>query len=300
VEALDRDWLVRQYVFRFLEELAAKHGDPLPWEPLRDGFQLDGERFTLIGMRGIWKPATLSLPISIRTSWKDPYGDSADDDGLLHYRYFGDDPAHPDNAGLRRCLHEGRPLVYFRAVEKGWYSALWPMVLVQDEPAALTFVGACEDVTALNPGVAPQAADAARRLYVTRMAMVRLHQARFRRNVLTAYRSSCSVCRLHHEGLLDAAHIIADKEEHGDPVVPNGLALCKIHHAAFDTNILGIRPDHVVEIRADILEERDGPMLRHGLQDLNGSRLLVLPRRPQDRPDPERLEERYEEFQAAG
>jgi len=41
--------------------------------------------------------------------------------------------------------------------------------------------------------------------------------------------------------------------------VPNGLALCKIHHAAFDMNILGIRPDHVVEIRTDVLEERDGP-----------------------------------------
>ena len=80
----------------------------------------------------------------------------------------------------------------------------------------------------------------------------------------------------------------------------NGLAMCKIHHAAFDSNILGITPNHVVEIRSDILQERDGPMLRHGLQELHGSRLLVLPRRPADRPDPVRLEERYEEFRAAG
>ena len=300
MEVLDRDWLIRQHAFRFLEDLTVEHGDVLPWGPLRDGFEVDGQRVTLIGMRGIWKPASLDLPISITTSPKDPYGDIADDEGLLQYRYFGPDPGHPDNAGLRRCLHEGRPLIYFRAVDTGWYSALWPMVLVHDDPATLTFTGACEDVEALRPGVAPQAADAARRLYVTRMAMVRLHQARFRRTVLTAYRRSCTVCRLHHDGLLDAAHILADKHERGDPVVPNGLALCKIHHAAFDTNILGIRPDHVVEIRSDILAERDGPMLRHGLQDLHGARLLVLPRRAQDHPDPGRLEERYKQFRAAG
>jgi len=296
----DRDWLVRQHVFHFLEDLAIEYGDVLPWAPLRDGIEVDGQRVTLIGARGIWKPASLDLPISITTSPKDPYGDVANEDGLLHYRYFGPDPAHPDNAGLRRCLHEGRPLIYFRAVDKGWYSALWPMVLVHDDPGTLTFTCACEDVEALRPGIAPQAADAARRLYVTRMAMVRLHQARFRRIVLRAYRQRCTVCRLHHGGLLDAAHILADKHEHGDPVVPNGLALCKIHHAAFDTNILGIRPDHFVEIRPDILQERDGPMLRYGLQDLHGTRLLVLPRRAEDRPDPIRLEERYEQFRAAG
>jgi putative restriction endonuclease len=40
-------------------------------------------------------------------------------------------------------------------------------------------------------------------------------------------------------------------------------------------------------------------MLRHGLQELHGSRLAVIPRQPRDRPDPERLSERYEEFRSA-
>jgi putative restriction endonuclease len=300
VDGVDRDWLIRQHAFQFLGRLSAEHGDVLPWEPLRDGVEVDGQRITLIGARGIWKPAMLDLPISITTSPNDPYGDEADEHGLLQYRYFGTDASHPNNVGLRRCMNEGRPLIYFRGVGKGLYAALWPMVLVHDDPGTLTFTGACEDVDALRPGVTPQAADAARRLYVTRMAMVRLHQARFRREVLSAYRRSCAVCRIGHDSLLDAAHILGDKHERGDPVVPNGLALCKIHHAAFDTNILGIRPDHVVEIRADILDERDGPMLRHGLQDLHGTRLLVLPRRVDEHPDPDRLEARYEEFRAAG
>jgi putative restriction endonuclease len=284
VQVVDRDWLVRQSAFRFLEELSAEHGDVVPWRALHQGFEFDGARVTLLGARGIWKPATIELPISITTSWKDPYGDTTNDDGLLQYRYFGDDPAHPDNAGLRRCFAEGRPLVYFRAVDKGWYTAIWPLVLVHDDAASLTFTGACEDVEALRPGVTPAAADNARRRYVTRMAMVRLHQAGFRQRVLRAYSTRCTVCRLHHRELLDAAHILGDRHQRGEPVVRNGLSLCKIHHAAFDANILGIRPDHVVEIQTRILEERDGPMLRHGLQSLHGARLMQVPRRAEDRP----------------
>ena len=62
VETLDRDWLVRQHAFRFLEDLSVEHGDVLPWESLRDGVEVDGQRITLIGARGIWKPAALELP----------------------------------------------------------------------------------------------------------------------------------------------------------------------------------------------------------------------------------------------
>jgi hypothetical protein len=43
----------------------------------------------------------------------------------------------------------------------------------------------------------------------------------------------------------------------GDPTVSNGLALCKLHHSDFDGHILGVRPDLVVEIREDILREKD-------------------------------------------
>ena len=52
----------------------------------------------------------------------------------------------------------------------------------------------------------------------------------------------------------------------GEPIVPNGLAPCKLHHAASNRPFLGIRPDLVIEVRRDIMDEADGPMLRHGLQ----------------------------------
>ena len=104
-----------------------------------------------------------------------------------------------------------------------------------------------------------------RRRYVTRLVRQRLHQQAFRKRVLDAYREHCAICRLRHQELLEAAHIVADRDPEGEPKVSNGLALCKLHHAAFDCDIIGVRPDYVVEIREDVLEEIDGPMLQHGL-----------------------------------
>ncbi len=83
--------------------------------------------------------------------------------------------------------------------------------------------------------------------------------------------------------------------EGGQPVVPNGLSLCKIHHAAYDRGIVGVRPDYVVEVRADVLLEVDGPMLKHGIQDVHGW-ALELPKRAGDRPDRDLLEQRWQAF----
>ena len=81
--------------------------------------------------------------------------------------------------------------------------------------------------------------------------------------------------------------------------MPNGLALCTLHHAAFDRHILGITPGLKVEVRLDILREADGPMLRHGLQGFQGAD-IVTPRSAMLRPRAEFLAERYELFRRAG
>ena len=77
----------------------------------------------------------------------------------------------------------------------------------------------------------------------------------------------------------------------------NGISLCKLHHAAFDNFFLGIRPDYIVEIRHDVLNESDGPMLKHGLQGLHHSR-IVVPNQKDLRPAPELLIRRWEKFKA--
>lgn len=116
---------------------------------------------------------------------------------------------------------------------------------------------------------------------------------------MRAYESSCAVCQLRHASLLDAAHIVEDGHERGIASVRNGLSLCKIHHAAYDVGILGLTPDLRVEVRADILEEVDGPLLEHGIKSLHNKPLMMVPRSPAERPDPELLEIHYAKFRAS-
>jgi putative restriction endonuclease len=117
--------------------------------------------------------------------------------------------------------------------------------------------------------------------------------------VLAAYRHQCALCRLKHDELLDAAHIIPDAEPEGEPVISNGLALCRLHHTAFDRFFIGVRPDYTVHVRPDLLEEEDGPTLEHAIQGLHGVR-ISLPRRRVDLPSVVLLAHRYERFLGGG
>src|SRR5262249_8433751 len=137
--------------------------------------------------------------------------------------------------------------------------------------------------------------DTIRRSYVTAEVRVRLHQRAFRERVLEAYRRQCAFCRLRHEELLDAAHIVPDRDPEGEPCISNGLALCALHHAAFDRLFVGLRPDLVMEVRPDLLREEDGPTLVHAIQGLHGTR-IALPRAVEQRPDLERVARRYQRF----
>lgn len=296
---------VRLAAFDWLAEQVDIHGDVLPWRVLHQGFEYRGERVPLVSQQGIFKPRVMELPLSLRTSVGGPYDDGVERSGLLRYRYRGDDPQHRENRGLREAWRRSVPLVYFLGVAKGKYLAAWPVFIVADAPAALTFsvqVDDAQSAVSLTDETEPDEAAyhdvESRRQYVTSQVRRRLHQRMFRERVLRAYREQCSLCRLRHAKLLDAAHIVPDREEAGEPRVPNGIALCKLHHAAFDGFFLGVRPDYRIEVGERILTESDGPMLVHGLQELHG-RAIELPRRRELRPDPELLELRYERFRAA-
>lgn len=120
----------------------------------------------------------------------------------------------------------------------------------------------------------------------------------FRAAVITAYGGRCAVSGLPEPLLLDAAHIVPDKEERlGQPVIPNGIPLSKTHHAAFDSHLIGIDPDYRVHVSARLLGHHDGPMLET-LKRLHGE-MLSLPTRAADRPDRDRLALRFGQFNAA-
>ncbi len=290
-------------VFDHLGALVERHGDVLPRSELERGAPFEEEHIRLIGPKGIFKPRQFQLPLSLTTvppapGKEPPYPDRAEGD-RLHYAYRGTDPQHPDNVGLRWAMQQRVPLVYFLGVTPGRYLATWPVLIIADEPQRLSFTVALDAAAVGGETVAAIASEDPARRYAVHSVRHRLHQRAFRERVLDAYRRSCSMCRLRHGELLDAAHILPDTEEASTTAVSNGLALCKLHHAAFDAHILGVRPDLAVEVRRDILAEVDGPMLRHGLQGFEGQRIDV-PRPRLLQPDVTFLTERYSRFRAAG
>ena len=184
------------------------------------------------------------------------------------------------------------PLAYFIGVRRAVYKPVYPIYVAGEDVLQHEFI---LSFSRAEVGIDFSSITAAEKVYAARMTKQRLHQPVFREQVMHAYDSTCAVCRLRHVELLDAAHIIGDTEEGGDPVISNGMALCKIHHAAFDRNFLGITPSLVVKINPKLLDEIDGPMLKHGLQEMHET-TIAIPRSRAAHPDPQRLEHRFERF----
>ncbi len=297
--------VIRIAAFKWLEEQVQIHGEVLPRTILESGFIFNDQKVTLVGPSGIWKPKVLErIPLSITTVAGGPYDDVFTKDGFLEYRYRGNDINHRDNVGLREAMQKQVPLIYFHGIVKSKYLAVWPVFVIGDNPGILSFTLAADDRMSVGQylhksyNLIPIVADEStyyKRSYITSTIRTRLHQKSFRERVLEAYNQQCTFCRLKHTELLDAAHIIPDSEELGEPTVNNGLSLCKIHHAGFDSNFIGVTPDYKIEVRKDILLERDGPMLQYGFQQLHDKR-IILPRSKELWPDQEKLEIRYDKF----
>jgi len=293
------DLEIRIATFNWLKKQVEIHGDVLPRTLIQKGFEFQGQRVPLISPQGIFKPRIMDLPLSITTTPNSPYQDQYTEDGFLHYKYQGTDPDYKDNVGLRKVMQEQRPLVYFHGIVPGKYLAVWPVYVVGDDPKSLTFTVSVDDflVTENQMGNENKVSenDLGRRAYITTTTKVRLHQRIFREKVLEAYRSQCAFCKLRHRELLDAAHIIPDSEAPSEVQISNGLSLCKLHHAAFDSFILGVSPDYIIKVRDDVLEEEDGPTLKFGLQKLNGSKIF-LPKNKKDWPDQDALDWKFQQF----
>jgi putative restriction endonuclease len=300
---LSFDGELRAATFAHVQVLRARYGGRIPRAALMEGVTFRDARVPIWNyMKGIFKPAALGrdgAALSIQTSAESPYADVHDvEAGRFVYKYRGTDIGHPDNVALRRAMAAQRPLLYLVAVDPGVYDGIFPVYVAEDNPGRLEFALVADQQQQLVGAVADDAMIAIRRHYTTRAVMQRLHQQQFRRHVLTAYRDQCAICRLKHVELLDAAHILPDSDPRGEPLVSNGLGLCKIHHSAYDVGILGIDADVKVHIRVDVLAEVDGPMLRYGLQAVHGGK-LTLPRRAEQRPNRDFLAERFERFRAA-
>lgn len=290
-----RDDELRAVCFRTLDALRAQFGEELPYRGvLERRFSWRSRSVPFLSVqKGIFRAAAQTGPaaLAVQTSASSPYRDSETDDGFL-YDYRAGRLDQADNRALRAAFELGVPLVYYVGTRPGWYRVEYPIYVLEDHPD--------ERQVLLSPGrrtasgAARTIEDALERRYAVIEVRGRLHQSRFRARVLPAYQDQCAVCRLKERRLLDAAHIVGDAHERGEPEISNGLSLCSIHHRAYDQNLVGVTPDYVVEVAPRLLDDEDGPMLEL-LKDAHG-RPVVLPRRSAWRPDRERPALRYDRF----
>jgi putative restriction endonuclease len=281
-----------------LSVLVAEWGEDVPYAgALAKGFPFRGGRVPFLNrQKGIYRAAAQRGPaaLSIQTSANTPYADQVIADGFL-YAYRAGDIDQPDNRALRAAHEIQVPLVYYFATRPGWYKPIFPAYVSADDPGARMVVVTPGELRGPLDEPEPVALDdPIERRYVVRETKVRVHQARFRGRVVPAYASQCAICRLKELRLLDAAHIVSDVDEAGEPSVQNGLSLCSIHHRAFDRNLVGVAPDYTVHVSERLLEDEDGPML----DLLKGFHEIPLnkPKRAFDWPDPDRLEARFARF----
>jgi putative restriction endonuclease len=289
----ERELAARRAAFAWLDQKLTSGQAELSRSEL-ESFEFEGEQLKLIDQsRGIRNPAQFTATLSVMTGANSPYADEPLPGGLVRYAYRSGEGG--DNVKLKRAAQLGVPIIYFRSIRPGAYVADYPVYVtdVPDKRVVLLAIG--EEMHFFGD---PLAMSPAQRRYAERLVRQRLHQPVFRAKVMHAYERSCAICSLRHPDLLDAAHIIPDAGEAGTPEVSNGMALCKIHHAAYDRNFLAVSPDYRVTVNHQLMLEVDGPMLKHGIQAMNGQRIRV-PERRSDQPNREALALRFEQFLAA-
>jgi putative restriction endonuclease len=318
---VERDHEIRLAAIDRARWLSDHYDGLVPLQVLREGFACAGERISFGSFySGIFRPrqmrgpAALSLTTTPPKLTRDaPYDDGLDDMNssfVYHYRspqgstVRAIEAAAADNRALQSAAELAVPLVYFVGIGPSQYAVVAPVFVTRDDPVRRLvelqtdpLLGGADPLDG-GDAVEPTSASSELRRYATREALVRLHQHRFRTIVLSAYGGRCAICALRESALLQAAHILGDRDPRGAAIVVNGIAMCAIHHLAYDRNLMGIDPKGVVHVAERLLRERDGPMLKTGLQGFHGA-LILQPKRQRERPDPARLEVRYEAFRAA-
>jgi len=108
--------------------------------------------------------------------------------------------------------------------------------------------------------------------------------------VLQAYGNRCAVCGLALK-LVDAAHIVPVSDPRGDDIVNNGLALCRLHHGAYDVGLLGVRSDYRIILNTAAADRLRQVQLDGGLDAFQAAlpKLIRLPNVAEVHPDRRKL-----------
>ena len=224
----DRDTLMRLAAFEHVRRLSEIY-DHLTANELSPGFMFEGVRIPLVNpQRGIFKPRQMRYLLSIKTVFPRPgarvwYDDQREvhrqifeSEEAVEYAFMGQNPDAPDNQWLREAYENQIPVIYFLGIAPGRYQAIIPIFTAGWDRNALKS-RIIFGVPGQDDATVPQ--NEMERRYTLRAVKQRLHQASFREAVITAYNGRCALSGLPERRLLDAAHIVSDKDERlGQPV----------------------------------------------------------------------------------
>lgn len=114
----------------------------------------------------------------------------------------------------------------------------------------------------------------------------------FRKRVLGSYDHCCAFCGVQLE-LIDAAHIIPVAASTSTDETKNGIALCKLHHTAFDRNLLSFNERYKIEVSDSEVSRLAAANLVGGLREFKRQLLtaIILPNDRRDYPPPQYIEE---------
>ncbi|MEH2676411.1 HNH endonuclease [Bradyrhizobium elkanii] len=306
------DELIRMSAFAALDRLMVGR-TVLPWSAIETGFAAPGfdHRLRFAGRaKGIFKPKEMTGILSVRTVmprkgrkvWYKDQHDGRDalyaGDSTVRYSFRGEDPTSSDNLLLRDAVEKRSPIIYFVAVAPAVYVPLYPAFVVDWYPERLEADLAFAPMTIAGRAATLPSTTIERRYRLVEVKQ-RVHQAEFREAVLDAYGSRCVITGIPVRELLDASHIVPDADQNwGQPWIPNGIPLSKIHHAAYDANLIGIDPDGIVHVSQRLSTDcRDLDVVK-AIDAMRGARIRA-PRSDEDRPDRNRLALRFEQYCAA-
>jgi putative restriction endonuclease len=130
----------------------------------------------------------------------------------------------------------------------------------------------------------------AARRYDLVQTMRAYRDSQFRPAVLRAYSYRCAVCGCALK-LVDAAHIVPVSFPESTDEVTNGLALCRLHHGAYDNALLGVRSDYRIIVNPETENRLAELHLDAGLAEFKRGlpERITPPAVIETRPDPKKL-----------
>lgn len=113
----------------------------------------------------------------------------------------------------------------------------------------------------------------------------KLRDSSFQNRVLTAYNYQCAMCGVQLD-LVQAAHIVPVSHEAGTDQTSNGMALCALHHYAYDRGLVFVDEEYSIELNDSKITQLRSISRDEGLEEFTEAlrKMIVLPPGRLDRP----------------